>query len=251
MRAVAWVSAAMTQREAELAVGRCVEAHGVRRRLTARLGSARSRSQAERGEIRALRQLAHAGPSHRSGVGVVAGRPRREQIRDPLRVVGGARLDAAHRAEGAVRHRGLELPGVVFPAVAKGATFDRSGGDIVPGRRHAEWLEEHALDEVLVGLRGHVADDAAEQCVAQVRVLHRHRGRPREWHAVAQETREVVLGHRRLPITPWIVGNEPRGVRQQLAHTNFRRVGRRVLPSPQLRHVRFDGRVELRACLRP
>ena len=143
-----------------------------------------------------------------------------------------------------MRHRRLELPCVVFPAVAEGATVGRGGGDVVPGRSHAQRREEQLLDEILVGLSGHVGDDAAEQRVAEIRVLHRHRRRPREWHAVAQQTREVVFGQRRLPIAPGIVGDEPRGVRQQFAHANLRRVFRRILPPAQLRHVGFDRRVE-------
>ena len=60
-----------------------------------------------------------------------------------------------------------------------------------------------------------------------------------------------LFGQRRLPIAPGIVGDEARGVRQQLAHANLRRVVRRVLPLPQLRHVRFDGCIERELALVP
>ena len=144
VRSVTRVSAAVAQRQAEVAVDRGEETHGIRRRFTARVCPTRSRSQPERGKVRPLRQLAHARAPHRAGIGAVASRPGRQQIRHPLRVVGGAGLDAAHRAESAMRHRRLEFPGVVLPSVAQRATLLGSGSHVVPGGRHAQRREQQA-----------------------------------------------------------------------------------------------------------
>ena len=60
-----------------------------------------------------------------------------------------------------------------------------------------------------------------------------------------------LFGERRLPVAPGIVGDEARSVREQIAHTNLRRVVRRVFPPAQLRHVRFDGCIERELALVP
>src|SRR5580692_213935 len=125
MRPVAGVAAAMAQSESEVAVDRDPPPHAIVRSLPAGLGSRMSGPLARARKIRTLGEFAHGCTLDGSRLRIVARRPRRQQVRDPFCIVGGARLDSSHRAERAGAQGGFETPRIVLPTIAERTAFAR------------------------------------------------------------------------------------------------------------------------------
>mmetsp|Transcript_9628 Transcript_9628/g.22423 ORF Transcript_9628/g.22423 Transcript_9628/m.22423 type:complete len:461 (-) Transcript_9628:2399-3781(-) len=249
-RAIAGVAAAMDQHLTQLAVAHCHQAHGIGRGLGAAAGPAAARPHAAQvQEVGALSHLAHRRAAHRPGLGAITCGPGVEQEGQPAGVVLRAGLQTAHRAKGARAHRGFQPPLAVFPAVAERAAGRRRLLDVEARVLHTQRRQQPLLDAAGVGLAAGVVDDAAQQRVAEVGVLHRRLRRPGEGQALAQQGREVGIGQRCLPIAPGVVGDEARSVVQQVAHADAWRVAGRVAPAAQLGHIGLGQRVELQLAI--
>jgi len=79
-----------------------------------------------------------------------------------------------------------------------------------------------------------VADDAAEDRVAQVRVLELSLRSARERYPLAQEFGEFRLRQRLLTVAPRVVRDEARNVIKKITDTDLRRIVRRVFPATHL-----------------
>ncbi len=178
------------------------------------------------GEGGGLVKLAEGGAADRAGVGVVAGRVGREVKGGVAGEVGEGRDEAAHRAVGAVAQERLELPGVVFPAVAERELTGGHGGVVPDGVVHAEGREELAGDVNLVGLAGDAVDDGAEEGVAEVAVFVGGAGRTRKRKAAANKGFEGRRGDRELAVAPRVVLRQAGGHGEELQQRDRRGVGR-------------------------
>ncbi len=196
-----------------------------------------------------LLHLAQGRAPKRALVRIVARRPPGEEQAHVSRVVAHRGRQAAHRAERAIRQRRFLHPVIVLQPVAPG---DSVLGDAVgvPGRRrHAERPKHALVGERARRLAGHVGDDAPEHPVAEVRVLERHPGRQGERHTPLHPAREFGVAGVEVAVGPGVVGHEPRGHGQQLAHGDRGGVERRIRNARQLGHVRLDLVVQRQAAL--
>ncbi len=243
-RSITGITAAVAQGGPQIAIHNDNHAHPISRSLRACRRAAFPRALRHARKVQALREFAHARALHRARIRATTRRPCVEQPRHIFRIIIRAGLQAAHRAERAVRHRRLEFPRVVLPAVTESPALGWRFFDFVPRRGHAQRAKQRALHIVLVGLLRNVGHDAPEHRVTHVRILHRDARRPRKGHAFAQHPREVGFWQRRLTIAPRIVGHQSAGVRKQIAHANSRRIFGRITPVANLRNVRFRRGVE-------
>ena len=139
---------------------------------------------------------------------------------------------AAHGAKGAGGHVRLALPFAVFPAPAAGQQPTRHIGQIKTGGCHAQRPEPALGNFGFERLAAHIADDAAQQGIAQVAVFMDQARCAGEGHTTFQQRTELRFGQRCLAITPGIIGDETAHVVHQIGD------GERVAPTGHFRHMR-------------
>ena len=139
---------------------------------------------------------------------------------------------AAHGAKGAGGHVRLALPFAVFPAPAAGQQPTRHIGQIKTGGCHAQRPEPALGNFGFERLAAHIADDAAQQGIAQVAVFMDQARCAGEGHTTFQQRTELRFGQRCLAITPGIIGHETAHVVHQIGD------GERVAPTGHFRHMR-------------
>ena len=96
----------------------------------------------------------------------------------------------------------------------------------------------------LEGGAGDVAHDAAEDAVAEVRVLERHPRHPGERHAVGHDGVELVVAEVEVAVGPGVVGGEAGAHRQQVPYGDERCADDRRSERGEFRRVQFDWVVE-------
>ena len=203
----------------------------------------------QKGRRRPECQLADTGAAHRADLGIVARRPGAEQEGDIAGIVGHRRRKASHGAHLAIGLEPLARPGPIVQAIAPGEVVT-AGLERIEGRaRHAERLQERAPHVGLIGLATDIAQDTAEQRIAEIAVLEGEAGRPREELAGRHQLVELGRRHAQHPVAPGIVGDEACDMGQQIAHADRPAVERRRPHLGELRHVLGERRIERQAAL--
>ena len=126
----------------------------------------------------------------------------------------------------------------------------RRGGGRIEGRvRHAQRLEKGVPQIGLVGLAAYIGQHAPQQRVAQVAVFEGEARRARE--QVPGGDHRIEFGRRQAQhaVSPRIVGDEARGMREQVAHRHRRAVAGGGLHRRELRNVPVERRIELQLSL--
>ena len=108
--------------------------------------------------------------------------------------------------------------------------------------------EQAFADQVLHASTGRSLHDAAEQAVAEVRVLVGVSRVPGEQHAAGDRVVELVVGDVEVPVGPRVVGGHAGRHRQQVADADRRGivVGRRARRRARARDERSDRRATAR-----
>src|SRR3546814_5797970 len=88
-----------------------------------------------------------------------------------------------------------------------------------------------------IGHAGDVGDDPAKEGVAEVGIFERGAGGAAEEHTFVQPGRKLGLRHWLLAIAPRVVRDEARGVGEEIADPDTRRIRGRITPVPHLRHI--------------
>ena len=192
-----------------------------------------------------LLHLAARRPPQRAVVPAVAGREGVQQEGHPAGQVGHGAPQATHGGDGPVaqRRRLVDHPPVVGAPVPEGAVgVHRPGGP--HGVVQAERPQEAGGDLGLARPPGGAGHQAAQQRVAQVRVLPRRAGRPGEPRAGHEGGGQLGVGDVEVAVGPRVVAGQPAAHAQQVAHRHGRRVGGGPLQRGGLGHVRGDGIVE-------
>ena len=114
-----------------------------------------------------------------------------------------------------------------------------------PGAGHAERVQQAAADVVRVRRARDGGDQPAQDRVAEVGVLEPGARRPVEAHAAGQEGVELLQRQALLPVTPRVVGREPRGHGEQVPDRHAGRVRRHRRPPAQFGEVLLGRVVEL------